>query len=133
VLISIIALITIQAYAASVFDHLHADAVTINGYMGIDVVEPFIISEKYKDKGVFTLCKTSNMSSQVWKRDNYRRSVVHSSVICRILKISNANQGQSCLKWFVVDTDVFIFADFSVLTDCISDVHMGEHHQPPMQ
>ncbi|WP_457557807.1 orotidine-5'-phosphate decarboxylase [Candidatus Harpocratesius sp.] len=53
---------TAAAYAKTVFEILNADAVTINGYLGIDGVKPFI---KYipQGKGVILLLKTSNPSS----------------------------------------------------------------------
>jgi orotidine-5'-phosphate decarboxylase len=51
---------TAEAYAYSVFENYRADAVTINAYLGIDGVKPFI---EYEDKGIFVLVKTSNPSS----------------------------------------------------------------------
>ncbi len=51
---------TAKAYAAAIFDHLHADAVTLNSYLGEESVQPFL---EYKDKGLFILCRTSNPGS----------------------------------------------------------------------
>ena len=51
---------TAEAYAQSAFDHLGADCITLNPYLGKDSVEPFI---KDSLKGVFLLCKTSNAGS----------------------------------------------------------------------
>ncbi len=51
---------TAKAYAISVFDNYKADAVTINSYLGIDGVKPFM---EYEDRGIFALVKTSNKSS----------------------------------------------------------------------
>ena len=51
---------TAKAYAISVFDNYKADAVTINSYLGIDGVKPFM---EYEEKGIFALVKTSNKSS----------------------------------------------------------------------
>ncbi|HVL49075.1 MAG TPA: orotidine-5'-phosphate decarboxylase [Candidatus Thermoplasmatota archaeon] len=48
---------TAKAYARAAFDHLGADAVTVNPYMGRDSVDPFAA---YAEKGVFVLCRTSN-------------------------------------------------------------------------
>ena len=48
---------TSEAYAKALFDCLKFDAATINPYLGFDSVEPFL---KYKEKGVFILCRTSN-------------------------------------------------------------------------
>ncbi|MHA1791443.1 MAG: orotidine-5'-phosphate decarboxylase [Promethearchaeota archaeon] len=51
---------TSEAYAKAVFNNLHADATTINAYMGSDTIIPFL---KRQDKGLFILVKTSNKSS----------------------------------------------------------------------
>jgi orotidine-5'-phosphate decarboxylase len=51
---------TSEAYATAAFDVLGADAVTVNGYLGTDCVEPF---HKRPGKGIFVLAKTSNKSS----------------------------------------------------------------------
>jgi orotidine 5'-phosphate decarboxylase subfamily 2 len=51
---------TAEAYASASYTALGADAVTVNGYMGRDSVEPF---SKDATKGVFVLCKTSNPTS----------------------------------------------------------------------
>ncbi len=48
---------TAKAYARAIFDNLNFDAATVNPYLGFDGVEPFI---RYRDKGVFILCRTSN-------------------------------------------------------------------------
>jgi len=53
---------TSEAYAYSTFEIYGADACTINAYFGIDGVKPYL--EKYKEKGVFVLVKTSNPSSR---------------------------------------------------------------------
>jgi orotidine-5'-phosphate decarboxylase len=51
---------TSEAYAYSIFNNYNADACTINAYLGIDGVKPFL---DYKERGVFVLVKTSNPSS----------------------------------------------------------------------
>ena len=51
---------TAKAYAKAIFDNLNFDATTVNPYLGYDGVEPFI---QYRDKGVFILCRTSNIGS----------------------------------------------------------------------
>lgn len=48
---------TSAAYAAAMFDTVGLDAVTVNGYLGRDSVEPFL---SYEGRGAFVLCKTSN-------------------------------------------------------------------------
>jgi orotidine-5'-phosphate decarboxylase len=48
---------TNEAYAQSAFDHLHADAITVNPYLG---GEPLAAFFDRKDKGIIVLCHTSN-------------------------------------------------------------------------
>jgi orotidine-5'-phosphate decarboxylase len=48
---------TAERYAIEGFERYHADAVTVNPYLGGDALEPFL---KYEDKGVIILCRTSN-------------------------------------------------------------------------
>jgi len=52
---------TSEAYAYSTFKVLNADACTLNAYLGIDGVKPFL---HYKERGIFVLVKTSNPSSK---------------------------------------------------------------------
>jgi len=51
---------TARAYARALFDVFGFDAATVNPYLGLDTVEPFL---EYQDRGVFLLCKTSNPGS----------------------------------------------------------------------
>lgn len=57
---------TSDAYAASAFDEIGADAITLSPYMGWDSLAPFVDMEKGygATKGAFVLCKTSNPSSE---------------------------------------------------------------------
>jgi uridine monophosphate synthetase len=48
---------TAKAYAESLFQYFHADAVTLNPYLGRESFEPFL---EFKEKGLFALCRTSN-------------------------------------------------------------------------
>lgn len=48
---------TNNGYVESAFDHLHADAVTVQPYPGREAIQPFL---DRTDKGVIVLCKTSN-------------------------------------------------------------------------
>jgi len=52
---------TASHYAAAVFEHLKADWVTLNPYMGYDSIRPFL---DYSGKGAFILCLTSNPGSR---------------------------------------------------------------------
>ena len=51
---------TAKQYAKSIFEYFKFDAVTLNPYMGKDSIEPFM---QHKKKGVFVLCRTSNVSA----------------------------------------------------------------------
>jgi len=51
---------TAKKYAESLFETFNADAVTVNPYLGIDGLKPFL---DYKDKYSFVLCRTSNPSA----------------------------------------------------------------------
>lgn len=51
---------TAELYACEAFERYNADAVTVNPYMGLDAVKPFL---DHGDKGVFILCRTSNPHS----------------------------------------------------------------------
>lgn len=48
---------TAEKYAEEAFVRFGADAVTVNPYMGLDTLEPFL---EHEDKGVIVLCRTSN-------------------------------------------------------------------------
>lgn len=52
---------TSGAYAYSTFEVYKADACTLNAYLGIDGIKPFL---QYQGKGLFILVKTSNPSSR---------------------------------------------------------------------
>jgi len=52
---------TARMYAKSAFEIFKADAVTVNPYMGVDSIEPFL---EYDDKYVFALVLTSNQGSK---------------------------------------------------------------------
>ncbi|MEF8880186.1 MAG: orotidine-5'-phosphate decarboxylase [Candidatus Thermoplasmatota archaeon] len=51
---------TARKYAESLYETYHGDAATVNPYLGIDGVKPFL---GYKDKCSFILCRTSNPSA----------------------------------------------------------------------
>ena len=52
---------TAEAYARAAYQHWHADAVTLNPYLGQDSIKSFL---KDPDKAVFVLCQTSNPSAK---------------------------------------------------------------------
>lgn len=48
---------TAEQYAREAFERYHADAVTVNPYMGFDSIAPYL---EWQDRGVIVLCRTSN-------------------------------------------------------------------------
>jgi orotidine 5'-phosphate decarboxylase subfamily 2 len=48
---------TMRAYAKAAFETLGMDAATVNPYLGSDSLQEFT---RYADRGVYTLCRTSN-------------------------------------------------------------------------
>jgi uridine monophosphate synthetase len=52
---------TAEAYAKSAFETLGAHGITLSPYLGSDSIEPFLQNQ---EKGVFLLCKTSNVGSK---------------------------------------------------------------------
>ncbi|MBI2398020.1 MAG: orotidine-5'-phosphate decarboxylase [Xanthomonadales bacterium] len=48
---------TAEQYAREAFERYHADALTVNPYMGLDSVEPYLA---YPERGLIVLCRTSN-------------------------------------------------------------------------
>ncbi len=55
---------TAEMYAREAFDRYGADAVTVNPYMGLDAVEPFLARA---DKGVLVLCRTSSPGARTFQ------------------------------------------------------------------
>jgi orotidine-5'-phosphate decarboxylase len=51
---------TNEQYTAATFEHMHADAVTVQPYLGGESLKPFL---DRKEKGVIVLCHTSNAGS----------------------------------------------------------------------
>jgi orotidine-5'-phosphate decarboxylase len=54
---------TAEAYARAHFDLAGCDALTLNPYLGLDAVEPFLARCRDGGRGVFLLVKTSNPGS----------------------------------------------------------------------
>ena len=48
---------TAEMYARELFERYGADATTVNPYMGLDSMQPYL---DYPDRGIFILCRTSN-------------------------------------------------------------------------
>ena len=79
-----------RKYAQTLFDTFKADAVTINPYLGLDGVAPFLA---YKDKCSFILCRTSNASA-VDFQDLKISSISLYQIIAK--KIKDWNENDNC-------------------------------------
>jgi orotidine-5'-phosphate decarboxylase len=58
---------TDQAYAQALFGYYGFDAVTVNPYLGLEALEPFL---GYPEKGLFVLCHTSNPGARDFQELN---------------------------------------------------------------
>lgn len=82
---------TAEMYAREAFDRFKADAVTINPYLGLDSMEPFL---RHDDKGIFILCRTSNPGGsdlQNLKTENGMCLYEHIAIQAREVWNSNGN------------------------------------------
>ena len=61
---------TSERYAEYVYDYLKADATTLNPYLGLDALDPFL---KRSNKINFLLCRTSNPQSDMLQQHNWFR------------------------------------------------------------
>jgi len=79
---------TAEKYAKSIFHILKSDATTINPYMGLDSVQPFL---NYKDKCCFILCRTSNPSAIDFQDLKVSNSYLYEKVAMKIKKWDKLN------------------------------------------
>ncbi len=79
-----------RMYAKSIFDILGADSTTINPYLGIDGIKPFL---EYKNKCSFILCRTSNPSSVDFQDEIILDIPIYQKVA---LKIKEWNYNNNC-------------------------------------
>ena len=74
---------TARAYAKAAFEVWGADAVTVNPYLGLDALEPFLA---YTEKGVFLLCHTSNPGARDFQSLRCNGQPLHEIVAQRALQ-----------------------------------------------
>jgi orotidine-5'-phosphate decarboxylase len=84
---------TSKMYAKAAFEYLTADAITVNPYMGLDCVKPFL---DYQDKGVFVLCLTSNPSSAEFQKQRLQGGAMLYQQVAQTALNWNVN-GNLCL------------------------------------
>jgi orotidine 5'-phosphate decarboxylase subfamily 2 len=68
---------TAERYAAGLFGHLEADAVTLSPYLGEDAIEPFLT---YPDRIVYLLARTSNPSAAALQERDLEGEPLHLQV-----------------------------------------------------
>lgn len=82
---------TCEMYAKSIFDELNFDSVTLNPYMGIDSIQPFL---NYRDKISFILVLTSNKSAA----DFEKLELINGKYLYQVIleKVNNWNKAENC-------------------------------------
>jgi orotidine-5'-phosphate decarboxylase len=78
---------TATAYASALFEAFDFDACTINVYQGHDAAAPFL---RYRDRGVFILCRTSNRSAPDMQDGEVGRWKVYEHVARRAVEWNQA-------------------------------------------
>ena len=64
---------TAEQYAREVFERYNADAATLSPYLGFDSIEPYL---RYRNKGLFLLCRTSNPGGADLQAQPLKRGVL---------------------------------------------------------
>jgi len=79
---------TARMYAKSIYGNFKVDSTTLNAYLGIDSIKPFL---EYKNKCNFVLCRTSNQSAK-----DFQDLIISNSPLYQIVatKIKQWNQNQ---------------------------------------
>ncbi len=117
---------TSEAYANSIFNNFSSDACTINAYLGIDGVKPFL---DYKEKGVFILAKTSNPSSSDFqnlfsaKLEDISSDITEFRVREQILKRNYIQMAELISKW---SSQLAKFSNFTNLGAVVGATYPSE-------
>jgi orotidine-5'-phosphate decarboxylase len=87
---------TAQMYAKAHFEgDFESDFITVNPYMGMDSIEPYLPYVKNKEKGLFSLVRTSNKGAEdIEYIENKENKRVYDIVGEKILKIGTEYRGQ---------------------------------------
>ncbi len=78
---------TADLYAREVFERYCADAVTLNPYLGIESIEPYL---QFPNKGIFLLCRTSNQGSD-WLQNYPEDSPTFLRIAKKAAELSEVN------------------------------------------
>lgn len=74
---------TSEKYAKEAFDVIGADAVTVNPYLGLDSLVPFLLR---KEKGIIILCRTSNPSASDFQDLKINRETLYLAVAKKVVE-----------------------------------------------
>jgi len=80
---------TSEQYARAAFDHLQADAITVNPYQGGAALQPFF---DRKDKGIFVWCRASNEGAGEFQDLVIEGRPLYTYVAERVATAWNANE-----------------------------------------
>ena len=72
-----------------------ADAVTVNPYMGIDTLEPFVRTAEEYGKGVIVLARTSNPGAADFQSKDLEGAPLYSRVVQALLPMGERLKGES--------------------------------------
>lgn len=95
---------TNEAYARAVFENLQCDAVTVNPYMGVESLKPFLryLSE---GRGVYILARTSNPGAQDFQEQLIEGEALFERVVRMFMEAGHSGLGfvmggtsPACLK-----------------------------------
>lgn len=73
----------------------HADAITVNPYLGGDGIQPFIKVAEREQKGIFVLVRTSNLSAGEFQDLRADGEPLYLHVADRVAEWAGPNQGES--------------------------------------
>jgi orotidine-5'-phosphate decarboxylase len=87
---------TAEMYAKAHFEgDFESDFITVNPYMGMDSIEPYLPYVKNKEKGLFSLVRTSNKGAEdIEYIENKENKKVYDIVGEKILNIGSEYRGQ---------------------------------------
>ncbi len=80
---------TAKMYAQMAFEYFNADALTVNPYLGIDSLEPYLT---YQDKFIFVLVRTSNPGAKDFQDYIIGREKLYQKIALKLKSLSNDSQ-----------------------------------------
>lgn len=86
---------TAAAYAEAAFQHMQADALTVNPYLGRDAVEPFITEARKHGAGLYVLVRTSNPGAGLFQDLKTDQGKLHEAVAHAVNTWSSENVGKT--------------------------------------